>query len=150
MITRENLPQSFQPFPTLIVCSNTIIGGGHLVSIGDVLPLIIGQGPKPLIWLQAALDPQAKNFVTVVDASISKHPAVRVIEDDKGGVKITTGNTAVLRVKPSGSDCAVVDEIDLRPLGINIHGDASTLNAGGATFSGSTFSGVRTIIAFGK
>ena len=149
MITRENLPESFRPFQTLIVCSNTIIGGGNLVSIGNVLPLLVGQGSKPLVWLQAAVDPQAQNFITIVDASISKHPAVRVIENEDG-IKITAGDVVLLRVKLTAIDSGVVDKIDLRPLGINIYGDASKLIAGGATFSNSTFSGVGTVIALDR
>jgi hypothetical protein len=147
MITRESTPDSYLPYKSLIICSNRIIGCGHIVSIGSVLPILLGQGPKPLVWLQAATDPQAKTFVTVVEASISKHPAIRVIEDGQE-IKITTGNTTVLRVKASENESAVVYEIDLRPLGINIHGDSSKLVAGGTTFSSSTFSGVGTVIAF--
>jgi len=44
MITRNNLPISFIAYEKLTICSNSLINGGFLLSVGDTLPLIIGKG----------------------------------------------------------------------------------------------------------
>ena len=81
MITRNNMPKSYNPINTLKICSNTLYGGGNLVAVGDVLPILIGKGEKPKIWLQALADSKENKFVTIIDESISKHPAVKVYEE---------------------------------------------------------------------
>lgn len=151
MITTNNLPVGYKPYSTIKVCSNTLEGGGHLIVVGDVLPLLIGMGPKPLIWLQALVNPKPtkkqEKFLTIVDASIATHPLVRVSE--KGDeITVAAGGKIVLRVSAVHPELVEVRELDLRPLGLNVYGDESKLIAGGVQFSTSKFSGVGTLIAF--
>jgi hypothetical protein len=147
MITKQSIPKSYKPFGRLMLCSNTIVGGGYIVSIGDVIPLLLGQGKKPMVWLQAVTDSKRDRFVTVVDASIAKHPAVR-ITNEGDALNVVSGSIVIIRIKSDEPGSAVVDKLDLRPLGINVFGDESHLQAGGAAFSSSTFTNVGTIIAF--
>lgn len=148
MITRENLPQGFIPYGELNVCSNHLVGGGHLVVIGENLPVVVGSGPQPMVWLEAPTNKQAKEFVTLVSASVSKYPAVSVV-NDSSGLLVLVGKTKLLRIKQETASKAIIDILDLRPIGLNIYGDANTLQAGGASFSGNTFMGVGTLIAYG-
>ncbi len=148
MITKENIPESYKPFDKLMLCSNIITGGAYLISIGNVIPLLVGQGAKPMVWLQAVIDAKAGKFVTVVDASISTHPAVRVFEE--GDIlNVNSGSMLIIRIRSDAPGSAIVDRLDLRPLGINIFGDESKLQAGGNTFMTSSFQGVGTVFAFG-
>jgi len=148
MITTKNLPKSYTPYNTLVVCSNTLKGGGHFVAVGDILPLVVGKGDKPKIWLQALTDPKTKEFITLVDASISKHPVVRVYEDNDT-LKITVSGTLVLSVKATGEDSAEIDTLDMRPLGLSLYGTKNELMVGSNTFSGNSMSGGGTLIGFG-
>jgi hypothetical protein len=149
MITKENMPKSYKPFDTLILCSNKIIGGGNIVSMGKVIPIILGQGDKPMVWLQAVADPKGKIFTTVVEASISKHPAIKVLQE-KDALEVSINNTTVLKIKDTKGGSALVEKLDLRPLGINMFGDNTTLQVGGMTLAGNTFQGVGTVIALGQ
>jgi hypothetical protein len=149
MITRENLPKSYKPYTTLVVCSNTITGGGHILAIGDVIPVLVGSGDKPQIWLQALSNPEKNEFVTIVEASISKHPAVRVFEVD-GTLNVHVGSTNVLTVKATNETAAEIILMDLRPLGISLYGNSSELKVGNSTFSRNSFSGGGTMIGFGN
>lgn len=149
MITRENLPKSYSPYETLVVCSNTLSGGGHILAIGDALPILVGKGEKPQIWLQALSNPDKNEFVTIVEASISKHPAVKVLEEN-GAINIHVGGTNVLSVKVLSDTSAEVFFLDLRPLGINLYGSNSELKVGNSTFSGNSFAGGGTMIGFGN
>lgn len=146
--TRANLPKSYQPYSKLTVCSNTLIGGGHIVAVGDVLPLIIGKGEKPQIWLQALSNPKTKEFVSIVENSVSRHPAVEVLEVS-GSVIVSIQGIKMLSVKPEAEDSAVVESMDLRPLGLNLFGDVSSMSVGGSTFSRNSMQGGGVLIGFG-
>ncbi len=149
MITRDNLPKSYSPYEKLVVCSNTLSGGGHILAIGEVLPVLVGKGEKPQVWLQALSNPDKSEFIIIVEASISKHQAVKVFEDN-GVLNIHVGSTSVLSVRVTGEDIAEIFMIDLRPLGINLYGNNSELKVGNSTFSGNSFAGGGTMIGFGK
>jgi len=148
MITKNNLPKSYVPYETLVVCSNTLSGGGHIVAAGEILPVLVGKGEKPQVWLQALLNPEKNEFITIVEASISKHQAVKVIEENCV-ININVGGTDVLSVQVTGENSAEVFMLDLRPLGINLFGNKSELKVGNSTFSGNSFSGGGTMIGFG-
>tara|TARA_R110001583_G_scaffold191690_1_gene357329 strand:- start:850 stop:1302 length:453 start_codon:yes stop_codon:yes gene_type:complete len=146
--TRSNLPKSYQPYENLTICSNKLIGGGHVVAVGDVLPLIIGKGEKPQIWLQALSKPNTKEFISIVENSVSKHPAVEVLEVS-GVVIVSIQGTKILSVKSVSEDSAVVESMDLRPIGFNLHGNSSSMSVGGSTFSGNSMGGGGVLIGFG-
>ncbi len=149
MITINNLPKSYIPYDTLVVCSNTLIGGVNVVAIGEVLPLLIGKGDKPRIWLQAIAKPDSSDFVTIVEESISTHPAVKIYEENNV-IKVEASGTLVLTVKLTGENSAEVEILDFRPLGLNMHGTKGSLTVGGSTFSQNTMSGGKVVIGFGK
>lgn len=149
MITRKNLPTSYNPYETLVICSNSMLGGGHIVSVGDVLPLVIGKGEKPQIWVQAISNPETKEFVSIIEASVSKHPAVEILEKD-GSIEVTIQNNKILVVRAESENKAVVSHLDLRPIGLNLVGNVSSLSVGGSTFSGNSMSGGGVLIGFGS
>jgi len=148
MITLNNKPKSYVPFDNLTICSNTLTGGSNLVAVGDFLPLLIGQGEVPQVWLLALADANRNLFVPVVEANISKHHAVKVFEED-GCINVVVGDDNVLKVKKKTNEHAVVTEIDLRPIGLNIHGTEEKLWAGNGSFKNSGFGGGGTFIGFG-
>jgi hypothetical protein len=146
-MNRNNLPTSFVPYHKLIICSNTLIDGGFLLSMGDILPLVIGKGEKPQIWLEALIDPKKKKFLSIVEASISKHPGVSIMET-LGKLTITLQNIDILRVNKYDENLAEVDFIDLRPIGFNIYGTKTELVIGNSSFSGNSMVGGGTLIGF--
>lgn len=148
MITRDNLPTSYRPYEQLTFCSNRLIGGGHLIQIGDKLPLLIGQGEIPQVWLQAPADSSGNQFALLVSASVAAHQAVSVTAED-GVLRIYAGGHLVLQVRPIGVQQAEVELLDLRPIGFNIYGDKSSLNAGGMQMASNTVGGGGTFLAFG-
>lgn len=141
------LPKGYTPYELLNICSNKLTGGANIIIVGDILPLIIGRGSKPQIWLRAIQNPQSKKFISLVEASVSQHPLVRVEEVGRQLVVKVQGAT-VLRVEQTSEDRAFVSELDLRRLGLNVFGTLSHLNAGGVTFSNNTFSGSGALVTF--
>ena len=148
MIKLDKLPKSYSPYSILSLCSNKLLGGTKIVVIKDVLPLLIGKGSKPQIWLQALQSPQSKKYILLVDASISRHPLVRVEEVGRQIIVKINGGT-VLKVEQTSDDQAIVTELDLRSIGFNVYGGMSELFVGGMTFSHSTFSGVGAMVSMG-
>lgn len=146
--TRDNLPKSFQPYQKLTVCSNSLIGGGHIVEISGTLPVIIGKGEKPQVWLQAINNPETKEFVLIVENSISKFPSVQINEVN-GSLVISVQGKKVLSVRETSGDEAIVDALDLRPIGLNLYGDSKSMNVGGGTFSGNAMSGGGVLLGLG-
>lgn len=146
MITTENLPIQYRPYQIISFCSNQIIGGGHIFAMGKDLPLLIGEGRKPRIWLQAVSTPDSRELITVVSNSRSTHPAVSVKVDGKRVIVTVQGRT-VISAEPMGANGAVVTELDLRPVGLNVFGNQSGLSLGGMHLSHNTISGVG--VAFG-
>ncbi|MBS3667067.1 hypothetical protein [Vreelandella boliviensis] len=149
IFTKNSLPKSYQPYEKLTVCSNTLVGGGHVAAVGEILPLIIGTGEKPQIWLQAINNVEDTEFISIVENSVSKHPAVDVIELS-GVVTVKIQGIIVLSVMSSSENSAVVNSMDLRPIGLNIFGDMHALKVGGSTFSGNTMSGGGVLIGLGS
>jgi hypothetical protein len=148
MITRTTLPTTYKPYQRLTICSNLLIDGGHLVVIGEVLPLLVGCGEAPMVWLQTPADKTGKTYVPLVAASVALHPAVSVISN-KEGLTVYAAGTPVIHVVQTDSKSAVIDLLDLRTIGFNISGNTDSLIAGGTTISHNTFSGGGTILKFG-
>jgi hypothetical protein len=138
--TLKNSPKSYVPYKSLNVCSNKLSGGGHIALIGDVLPLIIGRGDKPQIWLQALSNPETKQFISIVESSVSKHSAV-VVKEISGYVVVSVQGTQILKVKAKDGLSAKVEMLDLRPLGLNLSGNSTSMSVGGNTFSNNSMSG---------
>ena len=148
MITKNTLPEEYHPYGRLTLCSNLLIGGGHLIQVGEVLPLLVGNGETPKVWLQVPADPAGKQFIQMVVASVATHPAVLV--SVIGGILcVSAGGKKVLQVRGIGPNEAVVELLDLRPVGFNIFGDTNGLSAGGMQMSGNTVSGGGTFLALG-
>lgn len=136
----NQLPMGYTPYSFLNVCSNRLYGGAKIMAVGDAFPILIGSGFKPQIWLRAVRTPHSKELVSLVESSISKHPMVRVEEIGRQIVVKVNGAT-VLRVEQTGSDQALVTELDLRLLGFNVYGGMNSLVVGGNNFSNNSISG---------
>jgi hypothetical protein len=147
MITDDSLPKTCVPFARVTLCSNEILNGSNFFSWDGVVPLLVGKGDAPLIWLQGVESPGSDRFVPVVEASVPKHPGIQV-QLVEGAMEVRADNTLVLQVRRPSWDYAVIDALDLRPLGMNVVGDSRQLVAGDMTFSGNTFGTTRTAIAF--
>jgi hypothetical protein len=145
--TSQHLPDNYESYNSLTACSNTIIGGGHLASLGEVIPLIIGKGKKPKIWLQALTNSESKEFQSIIEESVSQSPAVR-IEDTLGSINIFVNGIQILRVKESSENSVVIDYLNLAPIGFNIQGSAEALSIGNSVLSGNQMHGGLALIGF--
>ncbi len=149
MYSLQNVPLDYKAFQTLTVCSNKVLGGGFPFSLGDGLPLLIGNGPSPVIWLQAVKNAPTKELMILIDRNVPTMKGVEVSKPEEGVIEVFIGGTRILRVKKTGLDSATISSLDLRPIGLNITGNQSGLNVGGSSFSGNTFQGAKVFIGLG-
>lgn len=149
MISSNHLPADYIPYSRVSFCGNIILGESLLLAVGDVIPLLIGSGPKPLIWIQGLKSPIKKEFMPLVESSVSLHPIVRV-EEVGGVVLVRVEEKLLLAVEQIGRDEIVIHDIDLRPISLNVYGDDNGLMFGGVSIKNSTFKDVGTILVFEK
>lgn len=149
MYSLQNVPPDYNAFQSLTICSNKVLGGGFPFSLGDGLPLLIGKGPSPVVWLQAVKDSSTKELILLVDRNVPTVKGIEVSKPEEGVIEVFNGTTKILRVKKTGLDSAVISTLDLRPLGLNITGNQDGLQIGGSSFSGNTFQGSNVFIGLG-
>lgn len=125
---------TFVPFEKLKICSN-IIGARYIFKIGDYIPMIIGKSDdnQPQIWFYTRL--KNGEILCVVDKNEQKHIQIECIKEE--------GQMIFKIKKPDDTDYVTffkiiiskwytpeVVELDLRPFGLNIHGDNDGLYIG--------------------
>lgn len=149
MYSLKNIPPDYKAFQALTVCSNKVLGGGFPFSLGDGLPLLVGNGPSPVIWLQAVKNADTRELILLVDRNVPTVKGIEVNKPEEGVIEVFNGSTKILRVKKTGLDSAVISALDLRPVGLNITGNQDGLNIGGSSFSKNTFQGAEVFIGLG-
>jgi len=148
MITLKNLPSSYQPYESLLICSNKLVGGGHFIMVGDVIPFVIGKGDTPRIWLQAMYKEGKENkFTTIIENSIPKYPKVNVYKDGSG-IKVNIEGNLILSAREIDLNNLEIEAVDFRPIGFNVYGSQGGLQVGEASLSGNMMSGAQALIGF--
>ncbi|MFK3858323.1 hypothetical protein [Pseudoalteromonas rhizosphaerae] len=140
IITKQTLPDEFKPLYELNICSNKLKGGANLLAIGEVIPLLIGKGKIPQVWLLAISDTSSDNFVPIVVQNVSKFSSIKVNER-KGEVIVSGPEGTIVAVKNTGNSSATVSNLNLSSLGISIYGKNGVLHVGSSTFSKNSITG---------
>lgn len=142
------LPRALKPFPTLEACGNLISGGGQILMIGEFFPLLIGVGDvAPLVWLRLP-SPDGEMFELVSKSRVA-YPPIK-LELEKASVAIFFKGITLFRATAVSKQVCRVDLLDLRPLGINIRGDATGIYAGKTKIAANSFNGGGALIGFEK
>lgn len=147
MFTLDSLPSNYRAYDKLNLCGTQLIGGTHIFAIGGKLPLIVGAGVKPQIWLHGITSQDGRKTALLVDSSIPKFSWVRVEEQGRQ-ILVKVHGATILRIEQTGEDQAVISEIDLRPIGFSIYGTVSTLFIAGSQFTGGTIIGSKVFAGF--
>lgn len=139
MVYVSTLPSAYRPFRELRLCSNALRGVSIPIAIDRFPILLVGQGPLPLVWLAAPVEPGVFPWPFVVSANRSSNPAVGVHFDlKKATVRVSVSGLDVLRVSKTSEESAEIAYLDLRPIGLDIIGTSSGLQAGGTHLVGNT------------
>lgn len=150
MTISEALPRDFTPYGELTVCGNRLNNAQMLLEVNGHAPLLVGAGKKPRLWLSVPTTKEGTEWASIVRDNQALHPKIQITEGADGSLLVLADGKRVLVVRSSDETHAEIPELDLRPLGFNVHGDAATLWVGSNQFSSNTFSNVRAVIGIGK
>ncbi|EHO14689.1 hypothetical protein [Myroides odoratimimus] len=133
-------PTNFEKLKLLNICSNKIYGGGNLIKIDDYIPLIIGNGFVPKIWLYLKTE---TGVINIVEENHSNNNNVKIlIKENIKEVKIEIKGLTILIAKLYEDDKCLITFLDLKPIGINIFGNDNELSVADSIYSNNTFSDI--------
>lgn len=149
MDIKNEIPKNYKPLDELNVCSNRLLGGAKLIGINGFAPILIGDGAIPAIWIYGKNE--KNKWVELIRESKSLHPAIQII-NDKINREIVIGvqNTIILKGKMTSDKICVVNTLDLRPIGFDIHGKENEFYIANSTFSGNTFQGLGFLVGINE
>jgi len=144
-----SLPSQYKPFREIDIGTNQLVDGEILFAIDDNVPLLIGHGNVPRIWLSIPADPKGQTWQLLVRDNKSLHPKVKV--NVKGNaVFVDTPDGVVVQVEKISEELAKVVSINLRPFGIDIIGNESSLTVMNSNLSCNTFVKVKVMVGIGR
>lgn len=146
MYTRDRMPEGYVPYDTLVVCSNTITGGGVLFQVLGQIPLWIGMGEKPRVWINSVSSlGQALPLVVDSDPAVSNASSF----EENGAFGFAINGDLLIRIDEFSARTCRVGELNLFPIGLAIRGDSSGMVIGGTSFSRNKFDGVGVMFNLG-
>lgn len=143
------VPKNYKPLSRLTLCSNTLIDVQVPFEIEGGVPLLIGGNGEPEIWLNARPPKPDMEWYPVIRQNRPLHKEAQI--QGVGGelISITIQGTRVLTLEKREGNVLEVTELDLRPIGLNIHGDRSGLMVGSTQLVSNTFSNVYVMVGIG-
>jgi len=144
------LPEDYSPYPTLILCSNTLVNVPVPLMIYNKPVLLVGRGYIPLIWLSAPIHPASNQWVYILEGNKPVINSVSVAQLVKErGISISIGSIEVLRAFRESNEISKITLLDLRPIGLNLFGNEEILSVATNTLVGNTFNNVRVGLSLG-
>lgn len=144
-----NLPADYTPYRTLNICGNKLINGRVSFEVNGFVPFLVGVGEEgPLVWLQLPSNKDLTVWQYVLRANRSLHNAVKVI-DTKTEIKVFIKEVLVIHTVASSDSEATILTLDLRPIGLKVHGNADGMEIGGNTMRNNVFENVDAMIGIG-
>lgn len=136
----RNYPENITKLETLTICSNKIIGGGDLIRLGSYVPLIIGDGVTPRIWINIKI---GDTVAELVKDNHSLNNEIKMdLNTNERKIKISANNNTIISARMVKDKECIVDKLDLRPIGLNIFGSTEILNINSVELVNNTFEGL--------
>ncbi len=122
----DSLPVQFKPFEVIEIGTNILTKCKALFEINQFIPILIGCGKVPKVWLSIPADKSGNNYQPIVRNNLSLNKQI-VVAIGVDNVRIRSPEGEVLNVKKVDETKAEVVSIDLRPFRINIYTDQNIL-----------------------
>ncbi len=147
-MTDFDLPTQYEPFATVRIGSNTLINVKALASVGSNVPLLVGRGPTPRVWISIPADRTGSRWYPLVKDNFSTHPDVKVEARAKVTCVRTPQGTVLTALKASDNVLSI-QKLDLRPFGLNMFADEESLHVMGNKLTKNEFRNVQVVIGVG-
>jgi hypothetical protein len=141
-------PSDYTPYQELTICSNKFINGKVPIEVKKSVVLLVGKGEHPLVWINTFTSPNSTVLIHLVEKNQPIRKEIHVLLPNNETI-VSFENTILLQVKQVTEDNAEIVEMDLRPIGLDIHGDNSGLYVGTNQLVNNTFTNVPTMIGIG-
>lgn len=141
-----NLPSEFIPYNELILCSNKFINGTVILEINKNVALLVGKGKNPAIWLAIPQSKLNAELTYLIKNNKTFQNRINVLLPENETI-VSHNNDILIHVRKMDEDKAEIIEINLRPLGISIHGNKDGLYVGTNFLKNNGFSNTYTMIA---
>ncbi len=145
----DALPKEFIPYKQLEIATNKLIDGVALVSVNGFIPVLIGKGETPEIWVTIPADQKGAEWRPLISKNESLLDVITVIVKDKV-IQVSMSDNIVLEVKEITSESAEITQCNLRPFGINVFLEDDCLKVMTNRYSGNTITGAKIFIDVGK
>ncbi len=145
----DSLPTEFTPYKQLEIATNKLVDGVALVSVNGFIPVLIGRGETPEIWMTIPADPQGKDWRPIVSKNTSLLDVLTVIAKGKV-IEVAMADEIVLEVKEISRESAEITKCNLRPFGINVFLEDDCLKVMTNRYSGNTITEAKIFIDVGK
>lgn len=149
MYLTEEPPLDYTPFEELVICGNAFINGQIPLEMNGHFPFLVGKGlgHDVWVWLSMPATQQMKEWRSLVKKNVSINKLITVDTNTNGTVKILARGQLVILVTRENETKANIRNLDLRPIGLRVFGDANGLTMGTNSFVGNTFSNVGTMLS---
>ena len=146
---KDSLPTNYNAPKKIIIGTNTLENVKLILSFNGFVPILIGDGQNPRIWLNIPANKEGTEWYPLIKDNFSTNPKVRVIENENS-VKITTPDGIIVECVKSSEDMIEVKRLNLKPFGLKIESDSEKLIVMNQTFTTSVFRDVGTMIGIGS
>lgn len=143
-----DFPTQYEPYGTLRIGTNVLQNVKALVSVGSNVPLLIGKGPTPRLWLSIPSDTTGRNWYPLIKDNFSSHSDVEVEARSKV-LYVRTSKGTVLTAILASEDVLSIQKLDLRPFGLNVYADEGSLHVMGNTLARNEFRNIEVVIGVG-
>lgn len=151
MKTEISLPKNYIPYDELHLCGNTLKNVRIPFLIGETPVLLIGKNTVPQVWLSAQTSPGSHEWKYIVEENRSLNPAVYVdAQGENRTVYVRVSNIVIIKVAAHSPTKAVIEVLDLRPIGLNVYGDSSGLSLATNKYAGNSMMNSQVAFALGN
>ena len=142
------IPREYVPYERIIFCSNNLIQVRYLIEDKQFIPILIGKGSIPKIWLFSI--GEGNNPYAIVEKNRSRFTSLSVdIDDDNKRISLILNHNqdrVTLLSLNYKDNTPIVDKLDLNPIGYNIVGDKNSLKINNQEFSRNSFQNMQAFI----
>ena len=141
----NDLPTLFEPVSEIKIGSNTLKNVTALLTVKGHIPILIGEGSPPRVWLYIPTNKEATEWYPLVKDNFPTNPDIEVKAANKM-ITIRSPEGVILSGMRGNNNKLIISKLDLRPFGLNVFSDEEGLTVMGSTLSKNVFNNVAVMV----
>lgn len=142
----DSLPPQYVPFQKVRIGSNLLENVNAIFSINGFIPLLVGNGENPKVWLSIPANREGTEWYPLIKENFSSNSEV-FVEVFKNRVVVKTPQGTVIHViKNTSNNLLIFMKLDLRPFGLNVYTDEGALHVMGNKLAKNEFNNIPVIV----